>query len=66
MLINSVDYSWHPMSIVIDQPTVRELSELIGGRDGVAIYRVGYTAEPAPWPKRRGLDEVIAPAVGGD
>jgi hypothetical protein len=60
--INAEGFSWHPMSIVIDQPTVRELAGLIGGRDGVAIYRVGFTPEPAPWSKRRGLDAVLQPA----
>jgi nitroreductase len=57
--INAVGYSWHPMSIVIDQPTVEELSKLIGGQDGVAIYRVGYTSRSAPWSKRRGLESAV-------
>jgi hypothetical protein len=57
--INAQDFSWHPMSIVIDQPTVQELSQLIGGQDGVAIYRVGYTPAPAPWSKRRTLEAVV-------
>ena len=59
--INAVGYSWHPMSIVIDQPTVRDLSQLIGGQDGVAIYRVGHTPETAPWSKRRSLEAVLVP-----
>jgi hypothetical protein len=59
--INAVGYSWHPMSIVIDQPTVQDLSTMMDGRDGVAIYRVGCTPEPAPWSKRRALDAVITP-----
>jgi hypothetical protein len=57
--INAIGYSWHPMSIVIDQPTVRDLSELIGGQDGVAIYRVGFTRMGAPWSKRRQLESVL-------
>lgn len=57
--INAVGYSWHPMSIVIDQPTVRELADMIGGQDGVAIYRVGYTSKSAPWSKRRDLNAVL-------
>jgi len=57
--INAAGYSWHPMSIVIDQPTVRDLSQLLGGQDGVAIYRVGHTAEAAPWSKRRRLEAVL-------
>jgi hypothetical protein len=59
--INARGFAWHPMSIVIDQPTVNELSQLIGGRDGVAIYRVGHTTETVPWSKRRTLQEVLAP-----
>lgn len=61
-LINSLGYSWHPMSIVIDQPTVAELAGMIGGRDPVAIYRVGHTEQPAAWSHRRSLDEVLVPA----
>jgi hypothetical protein len=57
--INAAGYSWHPMSIVIDQPTVRDLSALIGGKDGVAIYRVGYTPKKAAWSKRRQLESVL-------
>jgi len=60
-VINAVGYSWHPMSIVIDQPTVSELSQLLGGQDGVAIYRVGHTPEAAPWSKRRSLEAVLVP-----
>jgi nitroreductase len=59
--INARGFAWHPMSIVIDQPTVKELSQLIQGRDGVAIYRVGHTSETVPWSKRRTLQEVVAP-----
>jgi hypothetical protein len=59
-LINSAGYSWHPMSIVIDQPTVEQLRGMVGGADGVAIYRVGYTPNPAPWSKRRSARQVLA------
>src|SRR5699024_3853546 len=51
-LINARNYAWHPMSIVIDQPTVKDLAQLIDGRDGVAIYRVGHSDESVPWSKR--------------
>jgi hypothetical protein len=61
-LINSLAYSWHPMSIVIDQATVAELAEMIDGRDPVAIYRIGYTEEAAAWSRRRHLDAVLVPA----
>ncbi len=60
-LINSLGYAWHPMSIVIDQPTVSALAEMMGGRDAVAIYRVGYTGEAAAWSKRRSVDHVLVP-----
>lgn len=61
-LINSLGYAWHPMSVVIDQRTVKDLGKLIDGRDPVAIYRVGYTPHPAAWSKRRRLEEVLVPA----
>jgi hypothetical protein len=48
------------MSIVIDQPTVEQLRGMVGGADGVAIYRVGYTPNPAPWSKRRSARQVLA------
>src|SRR5699024_8438949 len=60
-LINAHGFAWHPMSIVIDQPTVKDLSELIQGQDGVAIYRIGHTNDTVPWSKRRGLRDVFAP-----
>ena len=60
-LVNSLGYCWHPMSIVIDQPTVSELGALVGGQDPVAIYRVGHTARPAAWSKRRALERVLVP-----
>jgi hypothetical protein len=58
-LINSLGYAWHPMSVVIDQPTVDALRDLIGGADPVAIYRIGYTPVAAPWSNRRRLDQVV-------
>ncbi len=61
-LVNSLGYSWHPMSVVIDQATVTELAEMIGGRDPVAIYRVGYTPNAAAWSHRRSVEAVLVPA----
>jgi hypothetical protein len=61
-LINSLGYAWHPMSIVIDQATVTDLAASIGGRDPVALYRVGATRLTAPWSHRRGLEAVLAPS----
>jgi len=60
--INALGGSWHPMSVVIDQATVDDLRPLIGGRDPVAIYRVGYTGRAAAWSQRRSLDAVLVPA----
>jgi hypothetical protein len=57
--INAHGFAWHPMSIVIDQPTVKDLSHLIEGRDGVAIYRIGHTDDTVPWSKRRRLQDVV-------
>lgn len=64
-LINSVGYAWHPMSIVIDQPTVAELAAMLGGRDGVAIYRAGYTSESAPMSLRRPAAAALVPPPEG-
>jgi len=60
-LINSLGYGWQPMSVVIDQETVKDLSKLIGGRDPVAIYRVGFTPNKAAWSRRRALEAVLVP-----
>ena len=60
-LINAAGYSWHPMSVVIDQPTVTDLVPLVGGLDPVAIYRVGRTPKAAAWSKRRTLGTVLVP-----
>lgn len=63
-LINALGYAWHPMSVVIDQPTVTALRSMLGGNDPVAVYRVGYTDAPAAWSKRRPLSDVlVAPPV---
>ena len=61
-LINSLGAAWHPMSIVIDQATVADLAELIGGRDPVALYRVGSTRDLAPWSHRRSLEATLTSA----
>ncbi|MBJ7609076.1 MAG: hypothetical protein JF887_06550 [Candidatus Dormibacteraeota bacterium] len=58
-LINSVGYSWHPMSIVIDQSTVHQLQDMIDGADPVAIYRVGLTDQDAAWSKRRDIADIV-------
>jgi len=60
-LINSRGFAWHPMSVVIDQSTVSELSTLLGGRDAVAIYRVGRPTGSAAWSQRRSLDAILVP-----
>lgn len=61
-LLNGYGYAWHPMSVVIDQATVDDLRRQIGGRDPVAIYRVGYTPHSAAISKRRPLERVLVPA----
>jgi len=60
-LINSMGWSWHPMSVVIDQPTVDQLRQMIGGLDPVAIYRVGYTPNASARSRRRSLADVLVP-----
>lgn len=57
--INALGHSWHPMSVVIDQPTAAELARRLGGRDAIAIYRVGYTPIAAAWSNRRPLERVV-------
>lgn len=47
------------MSIVIDHPTVKDLSQLIQGQDGVAIYRIGHINDTVSWSKRRGLHDAL-------
>lgn len=60
--INATGHSWHPMSIVIDQPeTAAELSRRLGGLDVVALFRAGFTTESAPWSGRRPLEQVLVP-----
>lgn len=51
--INAALYSYHPISIVIDQDTVGELAQKAGMAHPVAIFRVGYTPKPAAWSNRR-------------
>jgi hypothetical protein len=63
-LINSLGYSWHPMSVVIDQATVADLQLMIDGRDPIAIYRVGFTPETAARSRRRSVDRIVVPAPG--
>ncbi|MEA2550724.1 MAG: hypothetical protein QOE25_493, partial [Actinomycetota bacterium] len=63
-LINSLGAAWHPMSIVIDQPTVAALADLVDGRDPVALYRIGVTRRSAPWSHRRGLEAVLGTPPG--
>lgn len=51
--INAAGFSYHPISIVIDQPTVTELAQKGDVENPVAIFRVGYTPKSAPWSNRR-------------
>lgn len=60
-VINGLGYAWHPMSVVIDQATVNDLRPMIGGRDPVAIYRVGYTDLGAARSQRRSIETILVP-----
>ena len=51
VMSNAACYSYHPISIVIDQPTVNELASKV--KNPVAIFRVGYTPKAAPCSNRR-------------
>ncbi len=57
--INAQGFSYHPISIVIDQPTVKELARMAGVADPVAIFRVGHTHKAAAWSNRRGPGSLI-------
>jgi hypothetical protein len=59
--IVAAGWAYHPISIVIDQPTAPELTMLAGGSDAVAIFRVGLTSEPAGTSHRRPLSAVVVP-----
>lgn len=52
-------WAYHPISIVIDQPTAPELTRLAGVKDAVAIFRVGYTQEPAVTSNRRPVSATV-------
>ena len=60
-LINAMGFSWHPMSVVIDQDTVVDLSAMVGGRDAVALYRVGFTPHVGARSQRRSVEDVLVP-----
>jgi hypothetical protein len=52
--INACGFSYHPISIVIDQaPTTLELAQLTALDQPVAIFRIGYTPKAAAWSNRR-------------
>lgn len=52
-------WSYHPISIVIDQDTAPELTKMAGVSDAVAIFRVGYTSKPAVTSRRRELIDIV-------
>src|SRR6266851_7400789 len=54
--INAAAYSYHPISVVINQPTVTELAQMAGVSEPVAVFRVGYTFESTARSNRRGPD----------
>src|SRR5258706_12451942 len=51
--INAAAFSCHPMSVVVNQPTVKELAQMAGVAHPVAMMRVGYTFKAAAWSNRR-------------
>jgi len=64
LTITSSSHSYHPISIVIDQATAPELTELANVAEAVAIFRVGFTPEPAVASNRRVFDGVmVAPST---
>lgn len=51
--INAAAFSCHPMSVIVNQPTVTELAQMAGVAHPVAMMRVGYTFKSAAWSNRR-------------
>jgi hypothetical protein len=57
--ITAHSFSCHPESIVIDQPTAKDLARMLGIEHPVAIFRVGHTAEPAAPSERRAVAALV-------
>jgi len=57
--ITGAQHSYHPISIVIDQATAPELTRMAGVSHAVAIFRVGFTPEPAVVSNRRPLGNLL-------
>jgi len=51
--VNAAAFSCHPISVVVNQPTVTELAQMAGVAHPVAMMRVGYTFKSAAWSNRR-------------
>jgi hypothetical protein len=51
--INAAAFSCQPMSVIVNQPTVKELAQMAGVAHPVAMVRVGYTFKSAAWSNRR-------------
>lgn len=51
--INAAAFSCHPMSVIVNQPTVKELAQMADVAHPVAMVRVGYTFKSAAWSNRR-------------
>ena len=51
--INAAAFSCHPISVIVNQPTVTELAQMAGVAHPVAMMRVGYTFKSAAWSNRR-------------
>ena len=61
--INAAAFSCHPMSVVVNQPTVTELAQMAGAAHPVAMLRVGYTFKSAAWSNRREVESLPAPQL---
>jgi hypothetical protein len=59
--INAAAFSCHPMSLIVNQPAVTELSQMAGVTHPVAMLRVGYTFKSAAWSNRREVGSLLAP-----
>lgn len=59
--INAAAFSCHPMSLIVNQPTVSELAQMAGVANPVAMLRIGYTFKSAAWSNRREVGSLLAP-----
>src|SRR5260370_9522874 len=61
--INAAAFSCHPMSVIVNQPTVKELAQMADVAHPVAMMRVGYTFKSAVGANRRWVEKLPTPPL---